>query len=185
MLLQKSPQMSQKFDTEYDRAKGPPYNGKDPPPAPGSLKTLLFPPLLNKVQNKGAQGVQTRYGAELPPFISIVRCPVRPVILGTEKYVFILIGTFFLKKLPDQTKCRLPFLSHWDSAAMATLCVWFFACFQRIFFLEPPHKCPGCPSLAPPTLPSFTPSHHMCAWGLGRLGVLMDKISLRFNSLGP
>ena len=37
------------FDTEYDRAKVPPYNGNDTPPAPGSPKTLLFPPLLNKV----------------------------------------------------------------------------------------------------------------------------------------
>ena len=71
--------------TEYDRAKVPPYNGNDPPPAPGSLKTPLFPPLLNEVQNKGTQGVQARYGAELPPFISIVRYPGRPVILGTEE----------------------------------------------------------------------------------------------------
>ena len=73
------------FDTEYDRAKGPPYNGHDPPPAPGSLKALLFPPLLSKVQNKGMQGVQNlRYDAELPPIISIVRHPGRPVILGIE-----------------------------------------------------------------------------------------------------
>ena len=55
------------------------------PPAPGSLKGLLFPPLLNKVQNKGMQGVQARSCAELPPFISIVRHPGRPVILGMEK----------------------------------------------------------------------------------------------------
>ena len=69
-------------DTEDDRAKVPPYNGNDPPPAPGSLKALLFPPLLNKVPNKGTRGVQVRYGAELPPFISIVPYPARPVILG-------------------------------------------------------------------------------------------------------
>ena len=37
------------FDTEYDRAKVPPYNGNDSPPAPGSLKELLFPTLLNEV----------------------------------------------------------------------------------------------------------------------------------------
>ena len=55
------------------------------PPAPGSLKALLFPPLLNEVRNKGTQGVQARYGAELPPFISIVRYPGRPVILGMER----------------------------------------------------------------------------------------------------
>ena len=29
------------------------HNGNDPPPAPGSLKALLFPPLLNKATNKG------------------------------------------------------------------------------------------------------------------------------------
>ena len=70
------------IDTEYDRAKVPPYNGNDPPPTPRRLKALLFPPLLNKVQNKGTQGVQARYGAELPPFISIVQYPGRPVIFG-------------------------------------------------------------------------------------------------------
>ena len=72
-------------DTEYDRAKVPPYNGNDPPPAPGSLKRFLFPTLLNEVQNKGTQGVRARYGAELPPIISIVRYPGRPVILGMEE----------------------------------------------------------------------------------------------------
>ena len=30
------------------------------------------------------QGGQARYGAELPPFISIVQCPGRPVILGMD-----------------------------------------------------------------------------------------------------
>ena len=68
--------------TEYDRAKVPPYNGNDPPPAPGSLKALLFPPLSNEEQNKGTQGVQAKYVAELPPFISIFQYPSRPVILG-------------------------------------------------------------------------------------------------------
>ena len=38
-------------------------------PRPGSLKALLFPPLLNKVQNKGTQGARARYNAELPPII--------------------------------------------------------------------------------------------------------------------
>ena len=69
-----------RFDTEYDRANVPPYNGNDPPPAPGSLKRSLFQTLLNEVQNKGTQGVRARYGAELPPIISIVRYPGRPVI---------------------------------------------------------------------------------------------------------
>ena len=76
-----------KFDTEYDRANVPPYNGNDPPPAPGSLKRSLFPTLLNEVQNKGTQGVRARYGAELPPFISIVRYPGRPVISVPEKWL--------------------------------------------------------------------------------------------------
>ena len=54
------------------------------PPGPGSLKALLFPPLLNNVKNKGTQGVRARYGAELPLFISFVRYPGRPVILGMD-----------------------------------------------------------------------------------------------------
>ena len=44
------------------------------PPSPGSLKALLFPPLLNKVEYKGTQGVQARYGAELPSIH--FHCPV-------------------------------------------------------------------------------------------------------------
>ena len=76
--------MATVLDTEYDRAKVPPYNGNDPPPAPGSLKRSLFPTLLNEVQNKGTQGVRARYGAELPPIISIVRYAGRPVILGMD-----------------------------------------------------------------------------------------------------
>ena len=82
--LCRGPRNSLFIDTEYDRAKVPPYNGNDPPPAPGSLKRSLFPTLLNEVQNKGTQGVQARYGAELPPIISIVRYPSRPVILGMD-----------------------------------------------------------------------------------------------------
>ena len=48
------------------------------------LKPLLFPPLLNKVQNSGTQGAKTRYTVELPPF-SIVRHPGRPVMLVVEE----------------------------------------------------------------------------------------------------
>ena len=39
------------------------------PPSPGSLKPLLFPTLLNKVQKEGTQGVRARYDAELAPVI--------------------------------------------------------------------------------------------------------------------
>ena len=98
-----------KFSTEYDRANVPPYNGNDPPPAPGSLKRSLFPTLLNEVQNKGTQGVRARYGAELPPIISIVRYPGRPVISVTEKLrtnniankraFLIVVNVYFLKTL--------------------------------------------------------------------------------------
>ena len=60
------------LDTEYDRAKGPPHNGSDPrSPCEQSTK-------------QGTQGARATYGAELPPIISIVRCPGRPVILGME-----------------------------------------------------------------------------------------------------
>ena len=45
-------------------------------------KTVLFPPIVNKVQNEGTQGVRARYCAEFPPLISIVRCPGRPVIMA-------------------------------------------------------------------------------------------------------
>ena len=55
-------------------------------PSPGSLKALLFPPLWNEAQSKETQEVRARYDAELPPLISIVRHPGRPVILGTESY---------------------------------------------------------------------------------------------------
>ena len=51
-------------------------------PSPGSLKALLFPPIVNKAENKGTQGVRARYDAELPPFISIVRYPGRPSHIG-------------------------------------------------------------------------------------------------------
>ena len=85
------------FDTEYDRASVPPYNGNDPPPAPGSLKRSLFPTLLNEVQNKGTQGVRARYDAELPPIISIVRCPGRPVISVPEMFDY--FGRIILRKL--------------------------------------------------------------------------------------
>ena len=54
------------------------------PPSPGSLQTLLFPPLLNKVESKGTKGVRARYDTEFPPIIPIVRHPSRPVILGVE-----------------------------------------------------------------------------------------------------
>ena len=60
---------------------------KIPPPAPGSLKALLLPALVNKVQNKGTQGARARYDAELPPIISIVQCPVRPVISVPELFL--------------------------------------------------------------------------------------------------
>ena len=50
------------FEADYDRAKAP----------------------LNKVQNKGTQGVQARNDTELPPFISIVRHPGQPIILGMD-----------------------------------------------------------------------------------------------------
>ena len=48
----------------------------------GSLKALLFPPLLNKVQNKGTQGVQARYGAELSPGVDLT---LLNVIWGKSK----------------------------------------------------------------------------------------------------
>ena len=54
------------------------------PARPWQSKSPSVSTLLHKVQNEGTQGVQARYGAELPPFISINRCPGRSVILGME-----------------------------------------------------------------------------------------------------
>ena len=55
------------------------------PPAPGSLKRSLFPkPYESKHKNKGMRGVRARYDAVLPPNISIVRHPGRPVISGMD-----------------------------------------------------------------------------------------------------
>ena len=65
------------------------------PPSPfGFRRVVTATPLkLNPpfsvilTQNKGTQRVQARYGAELPPFISIVRYPGRPVIFrGFAKF---------------------------------------------------------------------------------------------------
>ena len=55
-----------------------------PLPVPGGLKPFLFQPLVNKVQNKGMQGVRARYDAGLSPFISTPRHPGRPVIVGMD-----------------------------------------------------------------------------------------------------
>ena len=60
---------TKKSGTEYDWVKVPQY----------------CPTLLNKVPNKGTQGVRERYDAELPPLISIVRHPSRRVILGMKE----------------------------------------------------------------------------------------------------
>ena len=62
-------------ETEYDRAKVPPYNGNDPrPPLVVKTKTFLFPPLLNKVRKQGnARGAsEVRRGTSSIHF----HCPV-------------------------------------------------------------------------------------------------------------
>ena len=76
---------TQKSTPNMTGAKVPPYNGKVSPLAPGSLKAPLLPPLLNNVENKGTQGVRARYGAELPPLISIVRAPQSSSHIGHGK----------------------------------------------------------------------------------------------------
>ena len=63
------------IDIEYDRANVPPYNGNDPPPAPGSLKRSLFPTLFNEVHTKqgNARGTsEVRRGTSSNHF----HCPV-------------------------------------------------------------------------------------------------------------
>ena len=92
-----------KLGTEYDRAKVRLYNGNDPPPAPRSLKALLFPTLVKKVENKGTKGVRARYDAELPPIISIVRYPGRPVISVPHKLQSNWLGSFG-PEIPQKVK---------------------------------------------------------------------------------
>ena len=87
------------------------------PPSPGCLKALLFPPLSNKVQNKGTQGVKARYDAELPPIISVVRCPGRPVISVPEITTNVITKNFW-----DHfhwTFCDLPKLRNQEKGGLA------------------------------------------------------------------
>ena len=58
-----------RFDTEYDRAKVPPYTGSPFASRPITISIM-----------KGTRGVSTRYDTVLLPFSSIVRCPGRPFI---------------------------------------------------------------------------------------------------------
>ena len=67
-------QISSLVDTEYDRAKVPPHNGNDPPPAPGSLKALLFAtPIKQSTKQGNARGTsEVRRGTSSNHF----HCPV-------------------------------------------------------------------------------------------------------------
>ena len=49
---------SPEIDTEYDRAKGPPYNGSRSHLAPGSLKALCFQTYEDKLQQGDARGAR-------------------------------------------------------------------------------------------------------------------------------
>ena len=67
----------------HRQSKVPPHNGNDRRSL--VVQNALPPaPLFEKIQNKGTQGVRAWYDAELPPFMSIVQNPGRPVILGME-----------------------------------------------------------------------------------------------------
>ena len=66
-------------------AYGPPFYGIRTPPFMPYEPFLLG---VGVVFNLLTQGVQVRYGAEFLPFISIVQCPGRPVILGMDKNRF-------------------------------------------------------------------------------------------------
>ena len=46
------------FDTEYDRGEGSTVQWKRSPNSTGSLKALLFPPLLNNVQTRVRKGCE-------------------------------------------------------------------------------------------------------------------------------
>ena len=72
------------FDTEYDRAKVPPYNGNDPRPPLVVSKSPSVSTSMKQSTKQGNARARARYSAELPPIISIVRYPGRPVILGMD-----------------------------------------------------------------------------------------------------
>ena len=79
---------------EYDWVTVPRHNGHDPRPSLVVYSPFCFHPYKKKTKYKTRErkGVQARYSAELPPFISIVRCPGRSVILGME---FLYFSIFF------------------------------------------------------------------------------------------
>ena len=53
----KTAQTTKQLDTEYDRAKVPPYSGNDPPPAPRSLKgASLSTPIKRSYETRGRKG---------------------------------------------------------------------------------------------------------------------------------
>ena len=89
------------------------------PLSPGSLKALLFPPLVNKVQSKGTQGVRARYDAELHPFISLSGTPV-----VQSYWAFVRITSFdsFLAPNPK----RLFWDDRWPRNRYMIRCLWFF-----------------------------------------------------------
>ena len=70
--------LGQFVDTEYDRANVPPYNGNDPPPAPGCLKRSLFSnPIKRSTKQGNARGTsEVRRGTSSNHF----HCPVPPVV---------------------------------------------------------------------------------------------------------
>ena len=123
------------------------------PPSRGSLKALLFPPLLNKVQNNGTQGAQARYDTELPPFISIVWYPGRPVILGMD-----FLKEFVKKAEDPQEEAGDPHEKMWKNLPLTFLmdCVfrdwreirWNFLTFINL------EKVQGATRLGAPRSPS-------------------------------
>ena len=54
------------------------------PARPWQSKSPSVSTPIKQSTKQGNARVRARYGAELPPFISTVRCPGRPVILGME-----------------------------------------------------------------------------------------------------
>ena len=77
-FLISTPNMTgRRFHRTMDMILARPWKSKSP-----SASTLI-----KQCTNKGTQGVQARYDAELPPIISIVRYPGRPVISVPDDFL--------------------------------------------------------------------------------------------------
>ena len=121
-----------KIDTEYDRAKVPPYNGNDPPPALGSLKVLLFPPLLNNVQTRERKGYKRGTARNFLHSFPLSGAPVvQSFCVSTKR------ACFKGSRTPCDMGISAGCFSAYSWRRPAYSCVWEFSCFQlELLYLQ-------------------------------------------------